>query len=395
MFLSNRPTDQRAGVKPIAFVLQTPSGLNSPVTLKLRPEDFTREEPLRSNVTQTLGRGVQGWEDQFGEGLPKLNISGHTGWRTAQGSGEDGAQAFETLNHLLVHAYPQAKQQAIDNGQDPRQVKLLYVDMLNNFTWVVSPSNFVLRRSKSRPLLFQYAVNLQCLDTDIDNPLMILPFSGSIFSGLSALNNVIKTIEDMGKEIEGWIQAAVDLKNAAIAPFAATVRLFTESANRIFNTVNSVIAAGQNAISGTANDLIGIAHDMARVGVNLNRTLSNIANIPDNIKQSFMRVSGAFQEVVCIFKNSLKPRKTYNNYDGMYGASNCSSTTGGSAGSLYVNSNAFALMDDKKTPVQLSSAAAGSVSELGNNDPVLAPKDIGELNRHLTTINNGITYNGE
>ncbi len=394
MFMSNRPTDQRAGVKPIAFVLQTPSGLNSPVTLKLRPEDFTREEPMRSNVTQTLGRGVQGWEDQFGEGLPKLSINGHTGWRTAQGSGEDGAQAFETLNELVAHKYPQAKQQAIDNGQDPRQVKLLYVDMLNNFTWVVSPSTFILKRSRSRPLLFQYTINLQCIDTDIDNPLMILPFSGSIFSGLKALNNVVKTIEDMGKEIEGWIKAAVDLKDAAIAPFAATVRAFTESSNRIFNTVNSVIAAGQNAINGTANDLIGIAHDVARVGVNLNRTLSNIVNIPDDIKQSFMRISGAYQEVVCIFKNSLKPRKTYKNYDGLYGASNCSSTTGGSSQSLYVDSNAFALMDDKKSPVQLSSSAASSVSELGNNDPVMAPKDVAELNRHLTNINNGITYNG-
>lgn len=394
MFLSSRPTDQRAGVKPIAFVLQTPSGLNSPVTLKLRPEDFTREEPLRSNVTQTLGRGVQGWEDQFGEGLPKLSISGHTGWRTAQGSGEDGAQAFETLNQLIAHQYPQAKQQAIDNGQDPRQVKLLYVDMLNNFTWVVSPSNFVLRRSRSRPLLFQYSMNLQCVDTDIDNPLMILPFSGSIFSGLKALNDVVSTIEGYGKDIEGWIKQAVDLKNAAIAPFASTVRAFTESANRIFNTVNSVIATGKNAINGTANDLIGIAHDMARVGVNLNRTLSNIAGIPDDVKQAFMRVSGSFQEVVCIFKNSLKPRKTYDNYDGLYGASNCSSTTGGSARSLYVDSNAFALMDDKKSPVQLSSAAASSVSELGNNDPVMAPKDVAELNRHLTTINNGISYNG-
>lgn len=394
MFLSSRPTDQRAGVKPIAFVLQTPSGLNSPVTLKIRPEDLTADMPLRNTVTQTLGRGVQGWEDNFGKGLPKLNINGHTGWRTAAGSGEDGVQAFETLNDLIINQYPEAKQQAIDNGMDPQQVKLLYVDMLNDITWVVSPSNFQLRRSKSRPLLMQYNISFQCVDTDIDNPLMILPFSGSIFSGLKALNDVVKTIEDFGKEIEGWIKAAVDLKDAAIAPFASTVRAFTESANRIFNTVNSVIAAGQNAINGTANDLIGMAHDVARVGVNLNRTLSNIVDIPDDIKHAFMRVSGAFQEVVCIFKNSLKPRKNYDNYDGLYGASNCSSTTGGSGKSLYVDSNAFALLDDHKTPVQMSSAAASSVSELGNADPVMAPKDVAELNRHLTTINNGITFNG-
>jgi hypothetical protein len=107
-----------------------------------------------------------------------------------------------------------------------------------------------------------------------------------------------------------------------------------------------------------------------------------------------MRVSGAYQEVVCIFKNSLKPRKTYDNYDGLYGASNCSSTTGGSAASSYINTNVFAKMQDNLQPVQLTSSAAAAVSELGNNDPVLAPKDINELNRLTGEINRGVSFNG-
>ncbi|WOL24230.1 head protein [Yersinia phage fHe-Yen8-01] len=395
MLFNSAPTDQRAGVAPIAFTLQTATGLSTPVTLRIRPEDLTRTEPQRVAVTQTLGRGVQGWEDNFGEGMPTLSISGNTGWRTAQGSGEDGAEAFLTLNKLISHDYPAAKQNAIDNGQDPSKVRLLYVDMLNGFTWVVSPSVFVLRRSKSRPLLFQYNINLTCLDTDVDNPLMILPFGGSVSSGLGALDDVISRIEGYGKDIEGWIKKAVDAKDQLLAPIANTVKTFVNMSNRVLNTVNGVISAGKNAINGTANDLIGMAGDIAKVGVNINRTLSDIVGLPDDLKHAFMRVSGAYQEAVCIFSNSLKPRKNYQAYDGLFGASNCSSTTGGSPASQYVNMNAFSLMNDNQKPITITSSARASITTLGNADPVLAPKDIQETNRHLNNINNGVIFNDE
>ncbi|EDZ0840651.1 hypothetical protein GJ904_23035 [Salmonella enterica] len=394
MFITARPTDQRAGVKPIAFTLQTASGLSTPITLKIRPEDLTRTETQRTTTTQTLGRGIVGWVDHFGEGLPTLSIAGHTGWRTAQGSGEDGAQAFETLNKLIMHDYPEAVQNAINAGQDPSQVRMIFVDMLDNFSWVVVPQQFVLRRSKSRPLLFQYTMQLQCISTDIDNPLMILPFSGSISGGLRALDGVISTFEGFGKDVEGWIQNAVSLKDKLVAPVAASVKTFTQNANRIFRTVNSVIATGKNAINSTANDLIGIASDVSKVGLNLSRTLANVQDLPQDLRHSMMRVTGAYSEAFCIFNNSLRPRKTYQNYDGMFGASNCSSTTGGNQPSRYANTNAFALLNDKQSAVTLTADARASITELGNADPVLAPKSLNEVKRHVDNINTGMTING-
>lgn len=393
MFTATRPTDQRAGVKPIAFTLQTPNGLSTPVTLKIRPEDLTRTESQRVTTTQTMGRGIVGWTDHFGAGLPTLNISGNTGWRTAQGSGMDGAQAFEELNKLVMEQYPEEVQRAIDNGRDPQGVKLLFVDMLDGFSWVVVPQQFVLRRSKSRPLLFQYTIQMQCISTDLENPLMVLPFSGSVFSGMKALNGVISSIEGFGSDIEGWIHTAVSIKDAALAPVSTTIRLFNESANRVFRTVNSVIATGKNAINGTANDLIGIAHDFAKVGMNVHRTISNIAGVPQDIRHAIMRVSGAYSEAFCIFNNSLKPRKNYQNYDGLFGASNCSSTSGGNGPSAYANTNAFALLNDKQSAVTLTADARASVSELGNADPVLKPKTENEINRLLISVNNGTQIN--
>ncbi|EAM1616328.1 hypothetical protein EU642_22080 [Salmonella enterica] len=394
MFTTAAPTDQRAGVKPIAFTLQTVTGISNTVTLKIRPEDLTRTETQRTTTSQAMGRGVIGWVDHFGEGLPSVNISGHTGWRTAQGSGEDGAQAFESLNNLVMHAYPDAVQNAIDNGQDPSQVRLIFVDMLDDFSWVVVPQQFILRRSKSRPLLFQYTMQLQCISTDLENPLMILPFMGSLSSGMKALNNVVKTIEGFGDTIEGWIQTAVNAKNAVLSPITHTVKQFHQMSTRVFNTVNSVISTGKNAINGTANDLIGIASDVAKVGINLHRTIANLQSVPQDVMHSIMRVAGAYTEAFCILNNSMRVRKTYQNYDGLFGASNCSSTTGGSQPSAYANMNAFALMNDRQKPITLDSAAQSSISSLGNADPVLAPMSVGELNRHATTVLNGMKING-
>lgn len=394
MFTTAAPTDQRAGAKPIAFTLQTPTTISSPVTLKIRPEDLNRTENQRVQANQTIGRGVNGWVDHYGEGLPTLNISGHTGWRTGGGSGEDGAQAFNTLNTLIMKSYPQAIQDAIDAGRDPQQVKLIFVDMLDDFSWVVVPQQFVLRRSKSRPLLFQYTMQFQCVATDLENPLMILPFGGSVASGMKALNGVITSIEESGKTIEGWIQKAVAFKDQLLAPVAQAVRLFNESANRIFNTVNGVISAGKNAINGTANSLINIAHDVAKVGMNIHRTIAAITGIPQDVQHAIQRVAGAFSEAYCIFNNSLKTKRIYENYDGLFGASNCSSTTGGNQPSSYANMNAFALLNDREQPVTLTADARAAISELGNADPVLRPTPVAEMNRLVTTAVNGTKING-
>ena len=154
------PTSQRSGLRPISFVLDNGGSIGSPVILKVRPEDLTRNEPARATVNQTLGREVSGWVDHFGEGLPSVSISGHTGWRDVAGSGVDGARAFDQLNQLVAHDFPAAKQAAIDRGSDPADVKLLFVDMLDDFAWSVVPTTFTLRRNKSSPLLYRYNISL-------------------------------------------------------------------------------------------------------------------------------------------------------------------------------------------------------------------------------------------
>jgi hypothetical protein len=384
------PSSQLPGRRPISFLLDNGGSIGAPVTLTIRPEDLTRNEPARATVYQTLGREVSGWVDHFGEGLPSVSISGHTGWRDMAGSGTDGAAAFAKLNHLVVRDFPAAKQAAIDSGRNPGGVKLLFVDMLDDFVWSVAPTQFTLRRNKSSPLLYRYNINLQAVSTSIDSLDVMMPFFGGIPAGLNALDRAIATIAGMSGDVEGWVMRALNTVDRGLGPIAAIIKNFVGLSNTVFGAVNGVVRSASNFVTGLSNRFIAMAGDVAIVGRNIFRTINAIVNLPADLKASLGRVASAFNEVACIFKNSLRPRKTYEDYTGMYGASNCSSTTGGRQESAYANLNAFQQMQADKDVATANSAALAGISALSRTDPVLAPMPIQEVGRHVTNIVTGL-----
>ena len=391
MLAKPAPTDQRAGVRPISFVLDAFGAIGSPVTLAVRPEDLTRTEPARATVHQTLGRNTVGWVDHFGEGLPSVTISGHTGWRHASGLGMDGVQSFEALNQLVVKDFAQAKQSAIDMGQDPAAVKLIFVDLLDGFAWSVVPTQFVLRRSKSRPLLFQYNIVMQAVETGIAFQAALLPNLGSAVAGLSSLAGAISFLNGVAGSVEGLVSHALGVADGAITPVAGSVKRFVASTNAVLGAVNRTVRSAQDLVTGVANPLIGIASDLARVGSNIFRTMSAIAGLPSFVKAELSRVASAYNEVVCIFRNSLRPRSNYQDFEGLYGASNCSSTTDGRQASAYAGRNVFSLMQPEASLARLNSVAANGISTLSRMDPVLAPLSFAEIGRHLDNIAAGVT----
>jgi hypothetical protein len=104
-----------------------------------------------------------------------------------------------------------------------------------------------------------------------------------------------------------------------------------------------------------------------------------------------MQIGAAFNEVVCVFSNALRPGTTYEDYTGLYGASNCSSTTGGRMPSAFTNQNVFAVINpNAKQPVSLSGAAISSANAINRSDGVLMPLPTAEIGRHLDNINAGL-----
>lgn len=365
------PTDQRKDTKPIGFLIQGPGGPGTPIVLPIRPEDLTINEPSRVAVHQTLGRGVgegvTGWVDNFGAALPTATITGNTGWRVQLGSGVDGVDAFAQLNELVMREYHAAKQAAINNGMDPALVKLLYVDTLNDRCWSVVPTSFVMRRSKSRPLLIQYNISLQALSTRADDPDRILPAEPSTTAGLTALDDAaedLETIPHLG-ELDGILGFLGD--------------------------VIGVIQDLGGIISDIANSAATLAFKMAMAALKAHRVLIATISAPTDAAKSALLLAATLNEIACLFRNALRPKPVYEQYSGLLGASNCSSTTGGSPPSVFKDQNVFSEMfEGGQKVLGLTGAAFGAVDTLEKMDGVLAPLPVDDVRGLLSVVDGGI-----
>lgn len=371
-------------------MLETAFETGDPVTLPIRPEDLTKNQPQRATVNQTLGRDAQGWVDYFGEGLPSVTIAGHTGWRYQPGSGQDGFQAFEALNDLVIHKYATAKQDAIDGGLDPATVKLIFIDLLDNFSWSVVVNPFVLRRSKSRPLLYQYNMTLQAIDTNIArNGSIFKPSTPSLASGFAALDRAIKSLQSLTPSSTAALFSAFGVSASPAVNFLST------ATNALISTRN--ILSGPSGLVGRfATDAINLAHSLSLFGRQVYWTISSYANLGQTAQFELSRIAAAFNEVACIFSHSLKPRKIYENYDPLFGASNCSSTNGGRMPSAYADTNPFWLINQKSVgmPFLMSESAMQSMSAVMSSDPVLLSMPYGDTMGHLQSIVDGTQVAG-
>ncbi len=195
------PSTQKAFFKPIAFMLD-PGGSEDVeyVNLYIRPEDLSYPEPSRITTHQTLGKA---WVDNYGERLKRLIISGNTGWR---GEGpitvEDGIERFQILRQVVFEKWHQLRRTKLENGDDPNDVKLIYVDKLNDICCTVVPISFTLKRSKSRPLLMMYNVVMDVVDADASDTYISMLDTALLVDEIVALDSFGVSIDNLGDFVE-------------------------------------------------------------------------------------------------------------------------------------------------------------------------------------------------
>lgn len=378
----NPPALQTPGLRPISFLLDdAASGTGAPeaLTLYVRPEDLTRSDPSRVNVVQTLGGA---WADSFGAGVPMITIAGNTGWRRDQG-GEDGEDRFRVLRDQVFDQWHKRRAQAVSKGADPSGVKLVFADALDNFAVTVAPLNFTLRRSRSRPLLLQYQIQMAVLSDGVSafNEL-------SIFGGASAgviqslgLDSLLSSID----KITSYINRAKDFVDRN---FVAPVRAFMAKTQQIYNKVYSAI----KSVDGVASSVISVARMSAAAGANLFRTFAAVAGIPAHVKGLLMDISAAYTNIFCVLRNALRSRAVYEDYSNLYGASNCSSTSGGEALSPLAGVNAFTVTNPSPKPpiVAVSGDAQAGLATLAGSDVVLAPLPVATAVSQARAIADGV-----
>lgn len=387
------PPSQKADQRPISFVLHDTAKGTPPVEVPLviRPEDLTRTDVSRLATVQTLGGA---WTDNFGPGLPTVQIAGHTGW--GGGNRPDGITEFQTLYDTVFRQWHALRAEALNAGLDPDKVKLIFADGLDDFTWVVAPQNFILKRNRSRPLLSNYQINLSYVSSDVKETMDAL----EALKAAAEDDPITVLAKESGLEsLASSIQKATDAINAEITKFLGPIQKavddFLRLTNKVLKSVNKIIRDVTSVTATLTNGIMGIATSLTRAAANITHMIHSVIALPKRIKAQFMRLASAFENVFCLLSNVLKPRRFLPNYDDLYGASMCSSTAGGSPISPYDTENPFpALYPARRPDVSVSAEASNALNRIMATDPVLKPLPPYEINKALKSLVNGVSLPG-
>lgn len=126
--------------------------------LPINPSLKNFTHPVRTTLTQTEGGA---WVDDFGMGVPTLQLQGNTGWRPLYGnyngnSTPDGFQAFRHLYLDIVKYFFNLRGQT----KNPESVEMIVSDEVEDVSYRVVPTqSFQLQRTRNAPLLFPYTLN--------------------------------------------------------------------------------------------------------------------------------------------------------------------------------------------------------------------------------------------
>jgi hypothetical protein len=375
------PSSQKAGVRPISFLLDDQSaGVGPPqafVDLVIRPEELVRTDPSRAVVHQTLGGA---FIDNFGPGIAQITISGHTGWRRTAAEQADGLERFQRLKNQVYDEWHAARQRAVWNGVNPDAVRLIFADALDEFAAVVVPMSFTLRRNKQRPLLQQYQLSMLVV---AEEPLQVIEgeLPGADERELAGLDSLTASIDELTRNIHS-VRSWVD--STLVGP----VQSFMGQTARLYGSVRGAISAGTDL----ADSVINAARLSAAAGINLFRTVAAVASIPQQAKAGLMAISSAYSNIYCVLRNALRQKLYYQDYSDLYGASNCSSTAGGRPLSMLGGENPFYKVVPTAGPsaLSLSQPAQNALQTLAGSDPVLSPLDTSSLAAAAGSIADGM-----
>jgi hypothetical protein len=397
----------------ISFVLCDGFGNYDHMTLPINPEELTRTEPSRTAVTQTLDGA---FVDSFGRGLTTLTISGNTGW--GQGARPEGGRQFTILRDNFIHAWHDARQECIDNGDDPNKVRLIFIDALNNkYVADVVPTQFVLRRNKLQPLLLLYNITLQVIAENAENRYPELmekintsskiessftSMSGSIgdLFGSDAASRMVARASSVVTAVSsaasgGGLIGLLDglsskigtLGQSALGTVKSTFWPVMETAAGIIATAK---AAGR-VLTEAEQAAVDVARELAGTATKVFDAVGAVAGLPNDAVAAIMQVKREYSNLGCLLSNGFA--NAIGNATAPllpYGASNCSSTAGGSTPSDGSNPFVAPITSDLITTTPGAVSAINAINALDPTQPI----DQATLAGLLDIVSAGITVPG-
>lgn len=376
------PTSQKASERPISFVLHDTAAGAAPFVfdMVIRPEELTRTEPSRLAINQTFGEDG-GFVDNFGPNLGQITLAGTTGWRG--GALDDGLALMQRLRQTVFVEWHAARKRAVERGQDPSLVRLIFVDALDDFAWVCAPQQFVLRRNKARPLLASYQIQLVKLGEDVseeDRQAAQTNGAGQAVSELALRERQAAGIESLQQSIT-QVSAYLASLSTTAADAIGTMRLplfrLVDETQRALVSAVTLASAIRSAATTVVDEVVFNAALLSRAAMNATYAAQAITTLPQVLRGELQRGASAIRNAFCLLANVFGGSRYYDDYSAFFGASNCSSTWVGGTLSPYGAPGVSGI--EAMFPVAAPSASVDASRmlarrELASMDVVLAPR---------------------
>lgn len=382
------PKSQKAADRPIGFLLMDNARgtVLAQMSLIIRPEELTRDDPARSNVQQTLGGA---WADVFGAGVSAITLNGHTGWRG--GHAQDGAEIFRDLYDTVWTRWFAEREAHIQRGDDPDDVELVFADTLDRIAVVVLPMRFQLRRHKSRPLLSMFHIQMQVL-AELSDPGRYAMLLDQIAQAVNNPYGRYRAAHDsMAANIGRQANLADRIGGLLGGSLGLASRSFLQASNTMLAAVLDVARQAAGSFDAVTAPLLATSIQMQQAGRNAFQMLAMPSSLESDAKQAIMQISGNCNDAYCNLMNGFNLLRQFPDFSDLFGASTCSSTGGGRPISPLAGDNPFLeIYQPQASPVRVSAPANAAMTNL-RGDPLTSAMNQADIQGALHEIAQGVT----
>lgn len=311
-------TGSKFGLRHFTFVLR--DGINNDiytVDLNVNPEDMSIENPFRVNTYNTLGGA---FVDVWGQGVRRIVMRGHTGWRTvvaSNGQQQDGFDNIFALRDNICNLYFSLRDTASKTqSQTDIQSKLTLtlIDKLHETGYKVVPENFKLLRNKARPLLHMYEVSFVVVDDDVSDSNTLTELSkadqtSKLWSGFDSLNGQFGGLLSQLAGVGG--------------PFGKALTDLTKLGGGISNTFKNLLAAKNDFSQGVAaiSSVALTATQAVNKALGTIQSFSDFSGIAADLKLVYADVKSTFNELACLIEQIKQ--SGLSSYTGIVGSCGC------------------------------------------------------------------------
>jgi hypothetical protein len=379
------PTSQKG--RAIRFTLLLSGVPMATHELVVRPEELTRIEPNRVTVHNTLGGA---YVDAFGAGIQQIQLSGTLGWRGSRNA--DGEAHFLALRET-VRRWNSLRDTRVAAALSPDVVELVFVDALDSIAVVVAPLEFTLLRSRHSPLLMRYRIRLAVVND------LSTAFSAVVDFILGAIANVAaKAIASLGSltgiaSLQGSMSATFAGLGGSLGALAPAGSAFLSASGNLLTAVAAGVSVN-GLISASLAPTYVAAVGVQAAGAAVFTSLAGLAGLPAATVYAVSAAASSFAAAYCALVNGFDQTRSVVDIEPLFGASNCSSTTGGRAPSAFsaAGTNPFESMPLAAGAVSgvQTTASAQAMANAAALDPLATQLSMTDAANYLGAITEGL-----